>query len=81
MGLSDDIAGILDVLMALFKPSLWMIVVAESMRHPGIALHSHVVASCSEQLTVLVRLVSAEIEFRSDNMRSRHAFEGLCEDW
>jgi len=80
MSFPNDIAGILDVLVALFQSSLRVVVMAKSVRHPGITLHSHIVTSCFKQVTIFVRLVSAEIEFRRDDVCSRHAFEGFCED-
>lgn len=79
MGLSDNIACILDILMALFQPSLWMVIVTKRVRHSSVAFHSNIIARRFEQLAVLVRLVSTEIVFCGDNVRPWHTFERLRE--
>lgn len=80
MSLPNNIASVLDVLMALTQSSLWVIVMAKGVRHSGVALHGHIVASCFEQFAVLMRLVPAEVEFCRDDVCTRHTFEGFRED-
>lgn len=79
MSLSDDITCISNILMTLLQSSLGVIVVTERMRHASVALHCHHVACCLQELGVLVGLVPAKIVLCSDDVRSRHAFERLCE--
>lgn len=80
MSLPNNIAGVLDILMALTQSSLWVVVMAKSMWHSGVTLHGNIIPSCFEQLAVLMRLVSAKVEFCSDNVCPRHSFEGFREN-
>ena len=75
MSLSDNIASVLDVLVALTQSSLGVIVMSKSMWHAGIALHGDLVTSRSEKFAILVRLVSAEVKFCGNDVCPRHAFE------
>lgn len=78
MRFSNDFAGIPYILMALFQPPLRVVVMAERMRHPGIALGRDLVASRLQQFAVFVRLITAQIVFCSDDVGARHALEGFC---
>jgi hypothetical protein len=80
MSLLNNITSILDILMALTESSLWVIVVAKSMRHSGVALHGHIIASRSKQLAVFMRFVPAQVELCGDDVCPRQAFKGFRED-
>jgi len=80
MGFPNHAASVFDVLMALFQSPLWVVVMTKSMRHSGVTLRGNIITSRFEQLAVLVRLISAEVKLRSDDVCPRHAFERLCED-
>lgn len=78
MSIPDDITGIPNVLLTLLQSSLRVIVVSKRVRHASIALHRHRIACRLQKVSVFMRLVSAEIVFRRNDVCSRHAFEGSC---
>jgi hypothetical protein len=68
-------ARVFYVLETLLEPSLRMVVMAESMRHPSVTLYSDLVSSLAQEFAIILALISFKIKLCSNDVCRRQVLE------